>query len=117
MINRGPSSRFRFNGDDRLLKTIAVLMITLRGTPFLYHGEEIGMRDIQLSRAEIMDPPGRSTGRSTKAGMAAAARCNGMTRSTAGFSDFKPWLPVHPGYVQRNVDVTDERPCILIEFL
>ena len=35
------------------------LLLTLRGTPFMYYGEEIGMRDIKLRRREILDPPGK----------------------------------------------------------
>ena len=35
------------------------LLLTLRGTPFLYYGEEIGMRDISLRRREILDPSGK----------------------------------------------------------
>ncbi len=35
------------------------MLLTMRGTPFIYYGEEIGMRNISLSRKEIMDPVGK----------------------------------------------------------
>ena len=35
------------------------LLLTLRGTPFMYYGEEIGMRDIHLRHSEILDPAGK----------------------------------------------------------
>jgi alpha-glucosidase len=44
---------------DAVAKAAAVLLLTLRGTPFLYYGEEIGMADVRIPRAEIVDPPAR----------------------------------------------------------
>ncbi len=37
----------------------AALLLTQRGTPFVYYGEEIGLRDVPLRRGQIVDPPGR----------------------------------------------------------
>ena len=34
-------------------------LLTLRGTPFLYYGEEIGLRDVEVPFDEIIDPPAR----------------------------------------------------------
>ena len=34
-------------------------LLTIRGTPFMYYGEEIGLRDIVVSDDEIIDPPAR----------------------------------------------------------
>jgi alpha-glucosidase len=34
-------------------------LLTLRGTPFLYYGEELGMGDVRVPRREIVDPPAR----------------------------------------------------------
>ncbi len=45
--------------DDARLKVLMALSLTLRGTPFLYYGEELGMRDISIKRSEILDPPGK----------------------------------------------------------
>jgi alpha-glucosidase len=44
---------------DAIAKASAVLLLTLRGTPFLYYGEEIGMSDVRVPRREIVDPPAR----------------------------------------------------------
>ena len=41
----------------------AVLSLTLRGTPFLYYGEEIGARDVPVPWPEIIDPPAKRGGR------------------------------------------------------
>ncbi len=40
-------------------KVAATMLLTLRGTPFLYYGEELGLPEGKIPRAEIVDPPGR----------------------------------------------------------
>jgi len=37
----------------------AMMLLTLRGTPFLYYGEEIGMRDVVIPTERICDPVGK----------------------------------------------------------
>ena len=37
--------------------------LTMRGTPFLYYGEEIGARDVPVPWSEIIDPPAKRGGR------------------------------------------------------
>ena len=36
-----------------------VLLLTMRGTPFIYYGEEIGMRDVEIPADRKRDPVGR----------------------------------------------------------
>jgi len=38
---------------------MAVLLLTLRGTPFLYAGEELGLQDADVPKAQALDPGGR----------------------------------------------------------
>ena len=66
-------------------RVAATLLLTLRGTPFIYYGEEIGLREGDLPREEIMDPPGRRYWPFYRAAMAAARRCNGTLRPTPAF--------------------------------
>ena len=51
-FSRGPER-------DAVAKAAAVLLLTLRGTPFLYYGEEIGLGNVRVPRREIVDPPAR----------------------------------------------------------
>jgi alpha-glucosidase len=57
-----PRHRTRFDdlrwGDPRA-RLAAMLLLTLRGTPFLYYGEEIGMRDVPIPPERICDPVGK----------------------------------------------------------
>ena len=60
--SRGHATRSRADRPadrDAIAKAAAVLLLTLRGTPFLYYGEEIGLGDIRVPRREIVDPPAR----------------------------------------------------------
>jgi alpha-glucosidase len=45
-------------GDARRVRVALMLLLTLRGTPFLYAGDEIGLPDAVLQRSELRDPVG-----------------------------------------------------------
>ncbi|HET9956069.1 MAG TPA: alpha-amylase family glycosyl hydrolase [Polyangiaceae bacterium] len=82
-------------------RVACLLLLTLRGTPTMYYGDEIGMRDAPLSPEQYQDPQGKNVGVSrdpqrTPMQWAAA--------EYAGFSQVPPWLPVSPDYAQRNVE-------------
>ena len=70
----------------------AMLLLTLRGTPTLYYGDEIGMTDVPIPVDEVQDPfeknePGMGLGRDpqrTPMQWSAAAH--------AGFTTGAPWL-------------------------
>ncbi len=85
-------------------KLAALLLLTLRGTPFLYYGEEIGMEDQQLPKHLIQDPLGKKywpifSGRDrSRLPMCWSANKN------AGFSESKPWLPINKNYEKVNVE-------------
>ncbi|OSZ69986.1 alpha-amylase [Sphingomonas sp. IBVSS2] len=80
-----------------------MLLLTLRGTPTLYYGDEIGMEDVAIPPDLIRDPrelndPGIGLGRDpVRTPMAWDASPN------AGFSAAAPWLPLHPDWRVRNV--------------
>ncbi|MDZ7703281.1 MAG: alpha-amylase family glycosyl hydrolase [Trueperaceae bacterium] len=73
----------------------ALLLLTLRGTPFLYYGDEIGMPTVDVPRERQQDPHQGRDG----------ARTPMQWDNTpyAGFSDAEPWLPVSLDYRARNV--------------
>lgn len=45
-------------GDDRKVKLALLMLLTLRGTPVLYQGDEIGLTDVELEHEHIRDPVG-----------------------------------------------------------
>jgi alpha-glucosidase len=100
-------------GDDRA-KLGAVMLLSLRGTPFLYYGEEIGMRDIRLKCSEIMDPPGKRYWPIYKGRDGCRSPMQWDAGDQAGFGKARPWLPLHPNYITRNVAAQLKEPHSLL---
>jgi alpha-glucosidase len=92
----------RGEGDQQALIAMT-LLLTLRGTPFLYYGDEIGMRELHLKHAEILDPPGKKYWPFYKGRDGCRSPMQWNAADTAGFSTSKPWLKVHPEFARRNV--------------
>ncbi len=97
---------------DAVAKAGAVLLLTLRGTPFLYYGEELGLGDVKIPRAEIVDPPARRywplpiwwNRDQSRTPMPWQPGPN------AGFTTGKPWLRLGPDAQTRNVAVETADP-------
>ena len=102
--------------DDARIKVLIALLLTLRGTPYLYYGEEIGMRDISLKRGEILDPPGKKFWPLYKGRDGCRSPMQWDASTYAGFSSTKPWLPVHPNYRTRNVEAQNADPNSMLNF-
>jgi alpha-glucosidase len=59
--NRRSISRYAAGeSTEARAKVAATMLLTLRGTPFLYYGEELGLPEGKIPRAEIVDPPIRT---------------------------------------------------------
>jgi alpha-glucosidase len=112
------SSRYHTGEDDSRLKAAAALLLTLRGTPFLYYGEEIGMRNIALSRDQIRDPIGRRYWPVYRGRDGCRAPMQWNDAPNGGFSvpQVTPWLPLHPDGKQRNVAAQEADPDSLLNF-
>ena len=89
-------------------RVAAMLLLTLRGTPTLYQGDELGIGLVDVAPDRVRDPrelrqPGRGLGRDpARTPMAWSASPN------AGFSSAaKTWLPLHEDWSTRNVAVED----------
>jgi alpha-glucosidase len=89
----------------------AMLLLTLRGTPTMYYGDEIGLGRVEVAPELAQDPweknePGLGVGRDP---WRTPMQWDGSLN--AGFSSGRPWLPLDPNYQDRNVARlrTDER--------
>lgn len=99
------ASRYTRNEKDERNKVLAAMMLSLRGTPFLYYGEEIGMRDIPVKKkSEVKDPIGRHYWPFYKGRDGCRSPMQWDESLNAGFSLGVPWLPVHENYRFRNVE-------------
>ncbi len=84
-------------------RVAAMLLLTLRGTPTLYYGDEIGMSQTDIRPDQVRDPweknlPGLGLGRD-------GCRTPMQWDSTqqAGFSAAEPWLPLSQNFAMENV--------------
>ena len=110
------ATRFGQGEDDERLKVAAAMLLTLRGTPFLYYGEEIGMRNIRLKRSEILDPIGRHYWPFFKGRDGCRAPMQWEDSPNAGFCSAAPWLPLNPDYQRRNVTAQQADQHSLLHF-
>lgn len=97
------ASRYGGRHPDAVARVAAAMLLTLRGTPFIYYGEEIGMQDLPLRRNQILDPPGRRYWPFYKGRDPARGPMQWDGSPNAGFSRARPWLPTHPDCRTRNV--------------
>jgi alpha-glucosidase len=75
----------RYGGSEARARMAAVMLLAMRGTPFLYYGEEIGMPDVDIPAARRLDPVGRDGARTPM--QWSAKRNGGFTIATDA------WLP------------------------
>ncbi|HTI85430.1 MAG TPA: alpha-amylase family glycosyl hydrolase [Alphaproteobacteria bacterium] len=81
----------------------AMLLLTLRGTPTLYYGDEIGMESVPIPPELVRDPweknePGLGLGRDPS-----RTPMQWDDSPNAGFTSGEPWLPVADDFEERNV--------------
>lgn len=81
----------------------AMLLLTLRGTPTIYYGDEIGMRDVPIPFNEVQDPQGLNMPDKNLSRDPARTPMQWNNELHAGFSNGIPWLRVDKGYSRTNV--------------
>jgi alpha-glucosidase len=90
--------------NDAIAKLMAGLYLTLRGTPILYYGEELGMENNDPTRKEdVKDPIGKLGWPNFKGRDGERTPMQWSAGPNAGFSDARPWLPVPPSHATHNV--------------
>ena len=110
------SVRYVTGENDARLKLLAGMHLTVRGTPYLYYGEEIGMRDTRYRRSELKDPVGKRYWPFNKGRDGCRSPMQWDASLNAGFSSVQPWLRTNPDYPLRNVQAQSEDPHSLYHF-
>ena len=88
--------RTRYGESEARARAAAVVLLTLRGTPVLYAGEEMGLDDAAGDDSERVDPGGRDGCR---------APIPGTAPPDHGWDGDPPWLPWPPSPGTRNAAV------------
>lgn len=112
---------------------LAVMHMMRRGTPFIYQGQELGMRNIHLNCIEKYNDlqtidqyqVARAAGKSDKEAMRAVwhqSRDNARTpfrwnaEKNAGFTTGTPWFPINPEYVELNAEDEEKDDHSILQF-
>jgi alpha-glucosidase len=88
-------------------RVAAMMLLTLRGTPFIYYGEEIGMTDVPIPPERIVDVADRDPERTPMQWDAGR---------NAGFTTGDPWLPIAANHVSVNVAAQRDDPTSMLSF-
>ena len=94
-----------------------MLLLTLRGTPTMYYGDEIGMTDVKIPPDRVQDPwekniPGMGLGRDPE-----RTPMQWDSGPYAGFSTTEPWLPISAEYERVNVESARADPDSMLHFV
>jgi alpha-glucosidase len=95
-------------------RVAAMLLLTLRGTPTLYYGDEIGIARVEIPPEAVQDPweknePGLGLGRDPQR---TPMQWDGSDH--AGFTDARPWLPLDPGSRTSHVQALSQDPTSIL---
>ncbi len=114
-------------------KLLGLLLLSLRGTPFIYQGEEIGMSNFDFaSMTEVQDVESKNVWRlMEKLGFPAALRWSIIRKKSrdnartpyqwsdgknAGFTEGTPWLGVNANYTSVNFEAQRDDPLSIWNF-
>ncbi|HYO43465.1 MAG TPA: alpha-amylase family glycosyl hydrolase [Candidatus Limnocylindrales bacterium] len=82
-------------------RVAAMLLLTLRGTPTVYYGDELGLPDVPVPRTRVVDVAGRDPERSPMPW---------TTGPGAGFTTGEPWLPITDDLATFSVEAQARDP-------
>jgi len=91
-------------------RVAAMLLLTLRGTPTMYYGDELGIGEVDIPHDAVQDPweknePGLGIGRDPE-----RTPMQWTPERHAGFSSATPWLPLSPDFGAVNVETLRMEP-------
>lgn len=102
-----PRAASRLGGREEA-RAAAVLLLTLRGTPTLYYGEELGLQDVDIPAGQTHDPRAITEPGYGRDPERTPMPWTGETRG--GFTEGTPWLPLGPEHLPLNVQAQGADP-------
>ncbi|HEY0592556.1 MAG TPA: alpha-amylase family glycosyl hydrolase [Thermoanaerobaculia bacterium] len=110
VLGNHDQSRIATRVGSEQARVAAMLLLTLRGTPTIYYGDEIGMSDVPIRPDQVQDPyeknvPGLGLGRDPQR---TPMRWNATPGG--GFTAGEPWLPIGPDLERVSVEAERDDP-------
>lgn len=92
---------------QRQARIAAMLLLTLRGTPTLYYGDEIGLADVTIPPDRVQDPWAKQEPDASFNRDGARTPMQWSDAAHAGFSGAEPWLPLSQDWRERNLQALE----------
>ncbi len=115
----------RYGNSEKKARVLTLLLLTVRGTPVIYQGEEIGMHQGKIPRNKVVDPIGKwkiwglPLGRFFGRDGCRTPFQWTNSKINAGFSsnpDVKPWLPISSNFQKINVESQEKNEYSMFNF-
>ncbi|MEQ8968112.1 MAG: alpha glucosidase [Azospirillaceae bacterium] len=110
----------RWGGPEAGARTaccLLALLASLRGTAFVYQGEELGLPEADVPFERLQDPEGRTFWPTYKGRDGCRTPIPWRAdAANAGFGEGEPWLPVDPRHVPLAVDRQEDDPASTLNF-
>ena len=98
-------------------KMLISLLASLRGTPCLYQGEELGLKEAELKFRDLQDPYGIAMWPNYKGRDGCRTPLPWKAgEKHAGFSTTNPWLPIINSHQKKAVNLQQEDPYSVLQF-
>jgi alpha-glucosidase len=92
----------------RAARVATMLLLTLRGTPTWYYGDELGMQDVPIPPCFAHDPQGKRQPGYGRDPMRTPMQWDALSNASFCLANVDPWLPLAADYQQANVAVERE---------
>jgi len=116
VLGNHDQARIRSRVGAEQARVAAMMLLTLRGTPTIYYGEELGMTDVAIPAEEICDPQGLNMPGKNLSRDPARTPMQWNDTKYAGFSEARPWLRLSPAYKRINVEAQKNDPHSFLSF-
>jgi alpha-glucosidase len=107
VLSNHDQPRIAARAGEAQARVAAMLLLTLRGTPTIYYGDELGIGDVDVPHDRIQDPWAKQEPDSSFNRDKARTPMQWLTEPHAGFSPAEPWLPLTADWQTRNVEAAE----------
>jgi alpha-glucosidase len=95
-------------------RVAAMLLLTLRGTPTLYYGDELGMRDVVIPPEKLQDPAGNVVASLNRDPERTPMQWDASPNAGFTGASAAPWLPLAEDFRTLNVEAQRDDPASML---